>query len=160
MSVPAGSGSPGRKAPSTSAGAATKARVFRSYFEGSQMLKDALERSLRSVHDISLADYNIMLLLRESPQRLCMRDLAERLVFIPSRLTYAIRSLSTRGFVEQVQSVQDKRMQEVVLTDLGRDVFDRARATHRKDVDRLFFSHIRPRELEVIERVFGRIASV
>lgn len=158
MAVPSGSRSPGRKAQAGRTPA--RARVFRSYFEGSQMLKDALERSLRSVHDISLADYNIMLLLRESPQRLCMRELAERLVFIPSRLTYAIRSLSSRGYVEQVQSLQDKRMQEVVLTDLGQDVFDRARATHRKDVDRLFFSHIGPGELEVIERVFGRIAAV
>ena len=69
-------------------------RAWRAYFEATQMLTEVLERRLKQDCGMSLADYNLLVLLYESPEgRLRLGELASRMVFSPSRITYQVKTL-------------------------------------------------------------------
>lgn len=129
--------------------------VWRRYFESSALLTDRLERSLREQTGLSLADYNVLLLLTEAPENtLRMGELARRLVFSPSRLTYLVKTLTDRGLVDRRDCAQDGRGKEAVLTDAGRSAFRRAAVLHGRDVDALFLDGLDDRDAAVLDRVF------
>lgn len=132
--------------------------VWRSYFESSAMLTQRLEQSLRAETGLSLADYNVLLLLTEAPEhRLRMGELARKLVFSPSRLTYLIGSLVRRGLVVRQDAVDDGRGKEASLTDAGAQAFRRAAVLHARDVDELFLDALSEQDLAVLARVFARL---
>src|SRR4051812_4215705 len=73
---------------------------WRAYIEASQRLFTRLEDDLRADGELSFADYHVLVLLSEAPgQRLRMGELASRLVFSPSRLTYQVSAMQRRGLV-------------------------------------------------------------
>lgn len=150
----AGSGSPtGPHGPSD-----TPRHAWRSYFEATQMLSELLERGLKQDSDMSLADYNVLLLLYEAPDgRLRMGELASRMVFSPSRITYQVKTLVTRGLIERRAVACDRRGFEAVITDEGRATFRRAAARHARQVDELFLDHLAPGEAETMAAIFSRL---
>ncbi len=127
---------------------------WRAYFEGSQLFREALETSLKEACGLSLADYNILLILWETRDPMPMAALSRALVFLPSRLTYAVRSLKERGLVTQEPSSADRRSLVVSLTDVGADAFEAARKVHAQDIRELFLDHLGPEDTAVLERVF------
>lgn len=134
--------------------------AWRAYFEATQMLSELLERGLKRNAQLTLPDYNLLLLLYESPQG-CLRlgELAGRMVFSPSRVTYQVKSLVARGLIERRPAACDRRGFEAVITEEGRSVFRRAAALHARDVDELFLDSLEPGEAEVLTRVFSRLGS-
>jgi DNA-binding MarR family transcriptional regulator len=86
---------------------------WRAYVESSQLLLTRLEEDLRADSGLSFADYHVLVLLSEAPgQRLRMGELASRLVFSPSRLTYQISAMQRRGLVARQSCPDDRRGQE------------------------------------------------
>ena len=74
--------------------------AWRTYFETSQRLRQALEVQLKDDAGLDVSDYNTLLLLWEAPERtLTMSALAKKLVFSPSRLNYRIKVLVDAGLV-------------------------------------------------------------
>ena len=135
-------------------------RAWRAYFEATQQLTEALERRLKDQTGLSLADYNALLVLDEAPQgRLRMGELAAKMVFSPSRVTYQVKCLVARGLVERRAAECDRRGFEAVLTDAGRAAFRRAAAVHAGHVDELFLDGLDPAEAQTLLRVFSRLGS-
>ncbi|WP_083955945.1 MarR family winged helix-turn-helix transcriptional regulator [Tersicoccus phoenicis] len=135
-----------------------KRHAWRAYFETTAALQDRLERSLRAGTGLHLADYNLLLLLAEAPgHRMRMGELAGRMVFSPSRLTYQVRTLQERGLVTRCAAPGDRRGAEAVLTDEGRHLFRRAAALHFRDVTDLVLDRIDDEEADVLLRVFSRL---
>lgn len=133
--------------------------VWRRYFESSALLVDRLERSLRAETGLTLADYNVLLLLTEAPDhRLRMGEIARRLVFSPSRLTYLVKSLSDRGLVERRECMDDGRGKEAALTDAGASAFRRASVRHARDIDTLFLDGLSDGDAAALGRVFTDVA--
>jgi DNA-binding MarR family transcriptional regulator len=96
--------------------------------------------------------------LSEVPgHRLRMGELATRLVFAPSRLTYQISSMVKRGLVRKQSCPEDGRGQEAVLTDRGMAELVAAAPKHLETVRDSFIDHLDDDELAVIGRVFTRI---
>lgn len=132
--------------------------AWRAYFEATQMLSELLERGLKKESGMSLADYNLLLLLYESPEgRLRMGELASGMVFSPSRITYQVKTLVARGLIERRAAECDRRGFEAVLTDEGRAAFRRAAVGHARQVDELFLDHLEPGEAETMTRIFSRL---
>jgi len=132
--------------------------AWRAYFEATQMLSEVLERRLKQDCGMSLADYNLLLLLYESPAgRLRMGELASRMVFSPSRITYQVKTLVARGLIDRRPASCDRRGYEAVLTDDGRAAFRRAAIGHARQVDELFLGHLEPGEAESLARIFSRL---
>ena len=136
----------------------TQQAFWRTFIESSWALHTRLEDDLRATTGLSMADYHVMVVLSEAPgHRLRMGELAGRLVFSPSRLTYHISSMVKRGLVRKQACPDDGRGQEAVLTDTGMTALEAAAPMHLKTVRDSFIDHVDDEELAVIGRVFARI---
>jgi DNA-binding MarR family transcriptional regulator len=132
--------------------------AWRTYFETSQKIRQALETQLKDDAGMPVSDYNTMLLLWEAPERtLTMSALAKKLVFSPSRLNYRIKVLVDSGLVTKTPCPDDGRAHNVALTEAGAQAFLAAGRQHKEYVDEIFFDHVSDEELEVLESVFARI---
>jgi DNA-binding MarR family transcriptional regulator len=131
---------------------------WRAFVEGSWALHTHLEDELRAATGLSMSDYHVLVVLSEVPgHRLRMGELAGRLVFTPSRLTYQISSMVRRGLVRKQTCPDDGRGQEAVLTDQGLAALVAAAPLHLTTVRDSFIDHLDDDELAVIGRVFTRI---
>lgn len=136
----------------------TEQACWRAFVESSWALHTRLEDELRAATGLSMSDYHVMVVLSEAPEhRLRMGELANRLVFSPSRLTYQISSMVKRGLVRKQSCPDDGRGQEAVLTDAGMAALVAAAPLHLETVRDSFIDHLDAEELAVIGRVFARI---
>lgn len=133
-------------------------RAWRTFIESSWALHTHLEDELRAQTGLSMNDYHVLVVLSEAPERrLRMGELAGRLVFSPSRITYQINSMVKRGLVRKQPCPEDGRGQEAVLTDEGMTALVNAAPLHLVTVRDRFIDRLDPEELEVIHRVFDKV---
>ena len=136
----------------------TQQACWRAFVESSWALQTRLEEELRAATGLSMSDYHVMVVLSEAPgHRLRMGELASRLVFAPSRLTYQISSMVTRGLVRKQSCPEDRRGQEAVLTDAGLAALVAAAPRHLETVRDSFIDRLDADELAVVGRVFARL---
>ncbi|MEU8262098.1 MarR family transcriptional regulator [Micromonospora sp. NPDC048999] len=132
--------------------------AWRAYIESSQRLFTQLEEDLRAASELSFADYHVLVLLSEAPgQRLRMGELAGRLVFSPSRLTYQIASMQKRGLVARQSCPQDRRGSEAVLTAAGLLALREAAPHHLRSVRAHLIDDLDDAEVACLTRVFERL---
>jgi DNA-binding MarR family transcriptional regulator len=132
--------------------------TWRTFIESSWALHTHLEDDLRAQTGLSMNDYHVMVTLSEAPDhRLRMGELASRLVFSPSRITYQISSMVRRGLVRKQPCPEDGRGQEAVLTDEGLAALEAAAPMHLVTVRDSFIDRLDPDELAVIARVFSKV---
>jgi DNA-binding MarR family transcriptional regulator len=136
----------------------TQQTSWRAFIESSWELHTRLEDELRAATGLSMADYHVMVVLSEAPEhRVRMGELADRLVFSPSRLTYQISSMVKRGLVRKQSCPDDRRGQEAVLTDAGMAALVGAAPRHLETVRDSFIDRLDDDELAVVGRVFARL---
>ncbi|MCO8276997.1 MarR family transcriptional regulator [Actinoplanes sp. TRM 88003] len=132
--------------------------AWRSFIESSWALHTHLEDELRAQTGLSMNDYHVMVTLSEAPEhRLRMGELASKLVFSPSRITYQISSMVKRGLVRKQPCPEDGRGQEAVLTDEGMAALEAAAPMHLITVRDSFIDRLDPDELAVVHRVFDKV---
>lgn len=132
--------------------------AWRTFIESSWALHTHLEDELRAQTGLSMNDYHVMVVLSEAPEhRLRMGELANRLVFSPSRITYQISSMVKRGLVRKEACAEDGRGQEAILTDEGLAALEAAAPLHLITVRDSFIDRLDPDELAVIGRVFDKV---
>lgn len=133
--------------------------AFRMYFETTARLLDRLEKRLKHDAGLTLSEYNTLLLLSEAPEgQMRMGQLAEAIVFSPSRLTYQVKVLTDRGFVTRVKCPEDGRAWQAELTPAGRTMFRRASVVHAKGVKELFTDVVSEVQLAEIHRIFRQVS--
>jgi DNA-binding MarR family transcriptional regulator len=136
----------------------TEQGAWRTFIESSWALHTRLEDELRAATSLSMNDYHVMVVLSEAPERrLRMGELASRLVFSPSRITYQINSMVKRGLVRKQSCPEDGRGQEAVLTDEGLAALQAAAPLHLDTVRKAFVDLLDADELAVIHRVFDKV---
>ncbi|MDY6808583.1 MAG: MarR family transcriptional regulator [Actinomycetota bacterium] len=114
--------------------------AWRIFLETSARLQTVLDDDLKNNAGLSLADYQLLMLLHDAPQhRLRMRELSDRLVFSTSRLSYQIDTLVRRGWLCRERADEDRRGSYAVLTDGGAVAFRCAATDHARCVQDLFF---------------------
>ncbi|MFG1715027.1 MarR family winged helix-turn-helix transcriptional regulator [Micromonospora sp. NPDC049203] len=137
---------------------AERIACWRAYIESSQRLFTRLEDDLRADSDLSFADYHVLVLLSEVPgQRLRMGELADRLVFSPSRLTYQITTMQKRGLVAKEACPADRRGSEAVLTAAGLLALREAAPHHLRSVRAHLIDDLDDAEVACLTRVFERL---
>ncbi|MEV6301599.1 MarR family transcriptional regulator [Actinoplanes sp. NPDC051861] len=140
---------------------ATQLQHWRTFIESSWALHTLLEDELRADTGLSMNDYHVLVALADAPgRRIRMGELASRLVFSPSRVTYQISSMVKRGLVRKQACPDDGRGQEAVLTDEGLEALRAAAPAHLATVRKSFIDQLDDDELAVIGRVFARIRKV
>lgn len=135
-------------------------RAWRPYIEASVLLQTRLDEDLHASLGLGLLEYHLLLILSESPgHRLRMGELATRMVFSPSRLTYQVKTMERRGWVLRQPHPDDKRAQYAVLTATGLETFRAADKHHIDTVRQLFTDDLAEHELHVMTNVFTRLRS-
>jgi DNA-binding MarR family transcriptional regulator len=135
-------------------------RAWRAYIEGSMRLNIQLEEDLRAATGLTMADYNVLVVLSEAPaHRLRMGELAERLVFSPSRLTYQIGSMEKRGLVARESCPADRRGSEAVLTAAGLARLRDSAPPHLESVRDRLIDLLDGDDLAALTRIFERVRS-
>lgn len=137
---------------------ADQVQAWRAYLEGSVRLETCVDAALRASSGLSLIDYHLLLLLREAPQhRLRMSELADRMVFSRSRITYQVNSMIKRGLLTREPAPGDGRGYRAVLTATGLETFLAAAPDHARTVRELFLDELTEDELACLGRIFTRI---
>lgn len=132
--------------------------VWQLFFETTARLTTEIEARLKE-HGCSLMDYQVLLLLRNADDhRLRMGELAQRLVFSPSRLSYQIGVLEKRGWVRRRRCAEDARGLEAELTEEGLRAFRRLRPAHARDVEELFLRALEGDDADRLAAVMDRLA--
>lgn len=132
--------------------------AWRVFFDATTRLQGVLETRLKKEAGITLADYGIMLSLFEAPGKsLRMGELADRVVFSPSRLTYLVSRLEKMNYIEKAPSNADGRGFVAQLTTLGASVTTEATQIHQKAVRTLLLDDLTDSEIDRIVDAFERV---
>ncbi|MGW0043945.1 MarR family winged helix-turn-helix transcriptional regulator [Rhodococcus sp. NPDC003348] len=133
-------------------------RAWRGFIDGSQRLMEVLNRELQSRHDISLADYRILVMLSESPDgSVRMSELADGVLSSRSRLTHQVRRMESENLVTRSTCVEDGRGVLALITDAGRAKLAEAAPTHVRGVRSYLIDLLDADELVGVATVFDKV---
>jgi DNA-binding MarR family transcriptional regulator len=106
-----------------------------------------INRQLQRDNGLSLADYHVLNALSNAPDhKMRMTDLAALIGWELSRLSHHLRRLGDRGLTKRIQSEDDGRATDAVLTNKGVKAIAEAAPGHVALVRKLFFEPL-PDEL-------------
>lgn len=133
--------------------------AWRAWIAASLLLPDRLSRDLQDEAGISLADYEILVHLSESPkQRLRMSELADLTLSSRSRLSHQIDRLSDAGFVDREPCSEDRRGSFAVLTPRGWEFLVDAAPVHVASVREHLVDVLTPEEFAALGRICDKVA--
>lgn len=137
----------------------TEQAHWRAYVAGSTLLWEVLDRDLKALHGLTMAEYEILVKLSESPEhRLRMAELAESAYQSRSRLSHTCSRLESKGLVSRRPCEGDKRGVNAILTAEGMALMEKAAQDHVNTVRDFFVDLVDPEDLAAIGRAFTAIA--
>ena len=133
-------------------------RAWRGLVQMTSRLDARLNRELQQTSGLSLADYDVLVLLTEAPDgRLRMFVLVEDLQWEQNRLSHHVARMQRRGLVAREECTTDKRGAFVVLTDAGRDAIEKAAPCHVDLVRHLVFDGLSEEQVAMLESFVSRV---
>lgn len=112
------------------------------------------ETTLQHKVGISGAVHEVLLRLARTPgHRLRVTELGSALDVTTGGATRLVNRVVERGFAVKEPDDDDRRVQWVVLTPLGRDVVERATRLHLADLERELFSRLGDRDRAELVRL-------
>ena len=134
-------------------------KAWRSYIIASRRLLDALDFDLDQ-HDLSMADYEVLALLSDAPERkMRMSELAELAMLSKSRLSHRMKVMEKAGWVKREDCPDDKRGYFAVMTDKGFRSIAKAAPDHVESVRNRLLDHLTVKDQEDISRIFDRVTN-
>lgn len=114
-----------------------------------------LDVEMQAAHDLSLTQYEVLLLLARSPNgSLRLSDLAHGALLSLSGLSRLVDRLAAMGLVERAQCPDDRRSSLACLTPAGHKKFREARPTHLEGVRRLFIDRLPDGAVDELNRAW------
>lgn len=133
-------------------------RIWRSYVLGHARLNELLDRDLRQHHDLSLAEYEVLVRLSETEQRsMRMAELAAESNQSRSRLSHTVDRLAKDGLVARHTCDHDRRGVWAILTDEGFRRLEEAACTHVRGVREYFVDTVCGEDYRALGRAFEAI---
>jgi DNA-binding MarR family transcriptional regulator len=133
-------------------------RIWRALLGGVTVLMDQLDRDLRTQHDLSMGEYEILVRLSEAPNRsIRMAELAAAVAHSRSRVTHTISRLERDGIVRRDQCSEDGRGVSAVLTDHGFSVLEQAAHTHVRGVHEYLIENAPHEDFAALGRIMERV---
>jgi DNA-binding MarR family transcriptional regulator len=132
---------------------------WRAYITASTLLDEQLARELQAAHGLTMADYEILVRLSDSPtRRLRMSQLAERSLASRSRLSHQIDRMEKAGLVRREPCEEDRRGANAVLTDHGWKTLVEAAPTHVAGVREHLVDVLTDEEFAALGRACAKVA--
>ena len=134
-------------------------KAWRSYIIASRRLLDALDFDLDQ-HDLSMADYEVLALLSDAPERkLRMSELAQLAMLSKSRLSHRIKVMEGVGWIKREACPNDKRGYFAVMTDKGFKAIAKAAPDHVESVRSRLLDHLTVKDQEDVTRISDRVTN-
>ena len=122
-------------------------------------LTKALDADLLREHRLPLSSYEVLLFLADSAEgRLRMSELADGVLLSRSGLTRLVDRMEREGLLRRERCEDDARGYHAIITDEGRELFARARATHLDGVRELFLDQLSDAELRTLAGLWERVS--
>lgn len=133
-------------------------RLWRAYLDATRLLFQNLDKQLLRDSDISFADFEILVLLSEAPdRRMRMRDLADASTTTRSGITRAVSRMENAGWVRRVECESDRRGAWAELTDVGYARLAEAGPGHVEAVRENMFDLLSPDDVTSMAEAFTRM---
>ncbi|HZG93485.1 MAG TPA: MarR family transcriptional regulator [Mycobacteriales bacterium] len=134
-------------------------RAWRSFLRAHARVTRALEAELVAEHNLSLAEYDVLVNLTQAPdRRLRMTDLAARVLISRSGLTRLVDRMERAGMVERVSCPSDARGTFAALTDAGYQRLRSTAGTHLRGVREHVTGQFEGQELDRLFELMSRLA--
>lgn len=134
-------------------------RSWRALLMGHTLLMDQLGEELREDHDISIAEYEILVRLSEQPDhRMRMAHLADAMCHSRSRVTHTVKRMEGSGWLLRCDSPDDGRGVLAVMTDEGFALLQRASLDHVAAVRKHLIDLADPDDLAALGRVMDAVS--
>ena len=132
-------------------------KAWRSYIIASRRLLDALDSDL-SCHDLSMADYEVLSLLNDAPERrMRMTELADLAMVSKSRLSHRIKVMEQAGWIRREECAEDRRGYWAVMTEKGWRAIVAAAPDHVSSVRTRFIDQLSAKEQESLTAIFTHV---
>jgi DNA-binding MarR family transcriptional regulator len=126
--------------------------------EASSLLQHAVEQQLRDDGGLSYIQFQILAVLGETPDRQQrMTDIADRLVYSRSGVTYQVAQLAEAGLVTRTPSAEDERSVIVTATPAGQALLGRVMSGHVELVQQILFAPLSRHDIATLSDVLGRV---
>ena len=139
-------------------------RAWRGLLRMTSQLNARMNRQLLQDYGVSLADYDVLVVLREAPEgRLRVFEVADALAWEQSRVSHQLARMQRRGLIAREGCASDARGAFAVLTTAGRAAIERAAPAHVETVRQLVFDGLTHDQLialtEITTGVLDRLAA-
>ncbi|MGK2903175.1 MAG: MarR family winged helix-turn-helix transcriptional regulator [Mycobacterium sp.] len=132
--------------------------LWRAYLTMAGRLQAAMNRQLQQDCGLSLADYDVLVALDESPG--CrINDLGEHLGWEQSRLSHQLRRMRGRGLIDRRGADDDRRSAIAELTGVGREALATAAPAHAELVRTVVFDGMNAAQLRAIDQWVASVLS-
>ena len=133
---------------------AQEQRVWLGLIATMTVLDSALDRQLQRDSTITHAQYGMLSILSEAPERTRhMSALASQTSSSQSRLSHAVSRLEEEGWVMRSRCPSNKRAVHATLTDAGYALVVAAAPGHVAEVRRLLFDHLRREQVQQLAEI-------
>lgn len=132
--------------------------VYFALMEVSSLLQYAVEKQLRADGDLSWVQFQILAGLNDLPGgRQRMTDIADRVVYSRSGLTYQAAQLEKAGLILRTPDADDERSTNVAITAAGRARVRKVLPGHVSVVRETLLRHVSQRDSTALTTVLGKI---
>jgi len=129
-------------------------RAWRGLLQMTAQLNARMNRQLQDEAGISLADYEVLVVLSEAAEhRRRVFELTGELAWEQSRVSHQLARMQRRGLIARQECPTDARGAFVVLAETGRAAIERAAPAHVEAVRQLVFDGLSPGQLAALTAV-------
>jgi DNA-binding MarR family transcriptional regulator len=133
-------------------------RAWRGLLRMTAQLNARMNRQLQDDYGISLADYDVLVVLSEAPRgRQRVFELADSLTWEQSRVSHQLARMQRRGLIAREDCATDARGAFAVLLEAGRAAIERAAPAHVELVRQLVFDGLSHDQLAALTAVSSRV---
>src|SRR4051812_12026819 len=126
-------------------------RAWRGLVQMTSQLNARMNRQLQDEYGVSLADYEVLVVLTDAPEGRCrVFEITATLAWEQSRVSHQLARMQRRGLVAREECPTDARGAFVVLTEAGRAAIERAPPAPRGTGRQLGFDGLTPPALPAL----------
>ncbi|MFC0629179.1 MarR family winged helix-turn-helix transcriptional regulator [Kribbella deserti] len=134
-------------------------RAWRAFIAAQRVINGKIEQQLQRDSGMPHTYFEILVRLSDAPDgRLRMSELALATLGSRSRLSHAVDRLEKNGWVRRQDVESDRRGQEAVLTEKGREVLRDAAPGHVETVRQLVFDALSPEQVAQLYDICATLA--
>jgi DNA-binding MarR family transcriptional regulator len=111
---------------------------------------------LKTTADLSTSQYNVLRILRGSPDGLTCGEIGERMIARDPDVTRLVDRLSKRGLTKRIRSQIDRRVVQVEITQKGLDLLDEL-DPHVARLPPALLGHMSQTSLQQLSRLLGQV---